>query len=112
MLAFPTETVEVLTPRTASTDSMGEPVVEWSAEQVPGVLFDPNPDVDRNLAADRPAGVSATAALYFPDDYAEPLRGRRIARRGVVYSVVGDPQPYCGAPGRWNRRVEAAMCDG
>ena len=95
-------------------DSYGVPSVEWRAQSVvENVLVAPSgtADLEPGMHAD---GDSVTLTLHFPKTYTGSLRSCRVAVRGVMYDVVGDPQPYIdqNVPGAWNRPVTVRLVEG
>ena len=95
-------------------DSYGVPTVEWRAQRViENVLVSPAGTADLEPGM-RPDGDSVTLTLHFPKTFTGSLRSARLAVRGVMYAVIGDPQPYTDAnvPGAWNRPVTVRLVEG
>lgn len=108
------EAVSLFVPVKGSEDSYGVPSVEWQEQRViENVLVAPSGTTD--LEPDmRPDGDSVTLTLHFPKTFTGSLRSARLAVRGAMYAVVGDPQPYTdeNVPGSWNRPVTARLVEG
>lgn len=108
------ERVTLFVPVKGSKDSYGVPSIEWRANSViENVLVDPKVTVDLEPGM-RPDGDSATLILHFPKAFTGSLRSARLAVRGAMYAVVGDPQPYTdeNVPGAWNRPVMVRLVEG
>ena len=108
------ERVTLFVPVKGSEDSYGVPSVEWRAQRVfENVLVAPagTADLEPGMRAD---GDSVSLTLHFPKTYTGSLRSCRLAVRGVMYEVVGDPQPYTdqNVPGAWNRPVTVRLVEG
>lgn len=119
------ETVAVLTRRKTGTDEMGEPVYEWSAEQVENVLVRPLSGSD---LADplRPDGIRVSYSLAFPKSWTAGkapgfLAHRRIAlvARGMdgndadaAFRVSGSPDRTAPCPTAWDTIAEVGRTDG
>lgn len=106
------EAVTVRTP-SVSYDEHMEEVVTWEEEDVENVLVTPGATSD---VADgtRPGGTRTAFTLGFPKTFTAPLRGCRVAVRGIECAVVGDPQPLAAGnvPGAWNYTAEVERVDG
>lgn len=97
-----------------SEDSYGVPSVEWRAQSaIENVLVAPSGTSDLESGM-HPDGDAVTLTLHFPKSYTGSLRSGRLAVRGVMYEVVGDPQPYTdqNVPGAWNRPVTVRLVEG
>lgn len=97
----------------AAYDDLGEPVDgEPERTEVADVLV--TPGATSNMDASRPNGVVVEFTLGFPKTFQEPLRGCSVEVRGVLYEVVGDPQPLTpeNVPGPYNYTVEVTRADG
>ncbi len=105
--------VTILRPVEMGTDSMNEPIVELREEAKP-VRVITSPGSSAELDATRPDGVRVSWTLHFPKTYTNSLRACRVKLFGIVYRVIGDPQPYMpeNTPGMWNRPVEVEAVDG
>lgn len=112
MQLLATEEVTVMRPVEDGRDPLGAPVAAWSRERVAGVL--PQPGGTSDLGEDRPQGASSAVTFHWPRGYGRPLKGCRVAWRGALWRVVGDPAPYLGAnvPGPFDMEVEAVRVDG
>lgn len=108
------ERVNLFIPLQGSADSYGVPSIEWREHGViENVLVAPSGTADLEPGM-RPDGDSVTLTLHFPKTYTGSLRSARLAVRGVMYEVVGDPQPYTdqNVPGEWNRPVQVRLVEG
>ena len=108
------EKVTVYKPVEGAADSYGVPRTDWQFKgTVENVLVAPAGTADLEPGM-HPDGDSTLLALHFPKAFAESLRGMRIAVRGAMYAVVGDPQPYTdeNVPGSWNRPVTVRRVEG
>lgn len=97
-----------------SEDSYGVPSIEYRAQRtIENVLVAPSGTADLEPGM-RPDGDSVTLTLHFPKTYTGSLRSARVAVRGVMYEVVGDPQPYTdqNIPGPWNRPATVRLVEG
>jgi hypothetical protein len=119
------ETVAVLTRRKTGEDEMGEPVYEWSAEQVENVLVRPLSGSD---LADplRPDGIRVSYSLAFPKAWTAGkapgfLAHRRVAlvARGMdgndadaALRVSGSPDRTVPCPTAWDTTAEVGRTDG
>lgn len=114
------ERVAVLTRREAGEDAMGEPVWEWSHEEVPNCLVRP---LTPSEAADAkgPDGTEPRYAVAFPKAYAGELAHRRVALvdRGMdpedaegAYRVVGSPDRTRPCPTAWDVVATVGRADG
>lgn len=119
------ETVAVLTRTKASTDEMGEPVYEWTAETVDNVLVRPLSGSDL-VDSLRPDGIQVSYSLAFPKAWtAGKLPGflahRRVAlvARGMdakdadsALRVSGSPDRTVPCPTAWDTVAEVGRNDG
>lgn len=108
------ERVTLFIPVQGSADAYGVPTVEWREHSViENVLVAPSGTADLEPGM-HPDGDSVTLTLHFPKTYTGSLRSARLAVRGVMYQVVGDPQPYTdqNVPGEWNRPVTVRLVEG
>lgn len=108
------ERVTLFVPVKGSEDSYGVPSVEWRAQRViENVLVAPAGTADLEPVM-HPDGDSVTLTLHFPKTYTGSLQSARLAVRGVMYQVIGDPQPYTdqNVPGAWNRPVQVRLVEG
>lgn len=108
------EVANLFIPVQGSADSYGVPSIEWREHGViENVLVAPSGTADLEPGM-RPDGDSVTLTLHFPKTYTGSLRSARLAVRGVMYEVVGDPQPYIdqNVPGAWNRQVTVRLVEG
>nr|DAZ03433.1 MAG TPA: head closure knob [Caudoviricetes sp.] len=108
------EQVTLFAPLKGPDDSYGVPSVEYSAQRViENVLVAPSGTADLEPGM-RPDGDSVTLILHFPKTFTGSLRATRLAVRGTMYAVVGDPQPYTdeNVPGAWNRPVTVRLVEG
>lgn len=108
------ERVSLFIPVQGFADSYGVPTVDWRDHSViENVLVAPSGTADLEPGM-RPDGDSVTLTLHFPKTYTGSLRSARLAVRGVMYEVVGDPQPYTdqNVPGAWNRPVTVRLVEG
>lgn len=108
------ERVTLFVPVKGSEDSYGVPSIEYRAQRViENVLVAPSGTADLE-AGMRPDGDSVTLTLHFPKTYTGSLRSARVAVHGVMYEVVGDPQPYTdqNIPGPWNRPATVRLVQG
>lgn len=108
------ERVTLFAPVKGSEDSYGVPSVEWRAQRaIENVLVAPSgtADLEPGMRAD---GDSVSLTLHFPKTFTGSLRSARLAVRGVMYAVIGDPQPYTdeNVPGAWNRPVMVRLVEG
>lgn len=97
-----------------SEDSYGVPSIEYRAQRtIENVLVAPSGTADLEPGM-RPDGDSVTLTLHFPKTYTGSLRSARVDVRGVMYEVVGDPQPYTdqNIPGPWNRPATVRLVEG
>lgn len=97
-----------------SEDSYGVPSIEYRAQRtIENVLVAPSgtADLEPGMRAD---GDSVSLTLHFPKTFTGSLRSARLAVRGVMYAVIGDPQPYTdqNVPGAWNRPVMVRLVEG
>lgn len=103
------ETVTVLRRTEAGTDAMGEPVWEWSPEEVGGVSVRPLEARDPG-GRQRPDGYVQSYSLAFPKSYAGSLAHCRVILSGrggdEEYDVVGDVGKTVPSPLEWDRIVE------
>lgn len=106
------EAVTVLTP-SVTYGAGNEPMTEWSRTDVQNVLIAPASTSDASDSV-QPFGTKAALRFGFPKTFNAPLRGCRIAARGAVWSVIGDPQPNSpeNCPTRWNYTADAERFDG
>lgn len=108
------ERVTVFAQVKGSEDSYGVPSVEYRAQRaIENVLVAPSGTADLEPGM-HPDGDAVTLTLHFPKAFTGSLRSARLAVRGVMYEVVGDPQPYTDAnvPGAWNRTVQVRLIEG
>nr|DAK91787.1 MAG TPA: head closure knob [Caudoviricetes sp.] len=108
------ERVTVFAQVKGSEDSYGVPSVEYRAQRaIENVLVAPSGTADLEPGM-HPDGDAVTLTLHFPKAFTGSLRSARLAVRGVMYEVVGDPQPYTDAnvPGAWNRPVQVRLIEG
>lgn len=108
------ERVNLFIPVQGSADSYGVPSIEWREHGViENVLVAPSGTADLEPGM-HPDGDAVTLTLHFPKAFTGSLRSARLAVRGVMYEVVGDPQPYTDAnvPGAWNRPVQVRLIEG
>lgn len=108
------ERVDLFIPVQGSADSYGVPSIEWREHGViENVLVAPSGTADLEPGM-HPDGDAVTLTLHFPKAFTGSLRSARLAVRGVMYEVVGDPQPYTDAnvPGAWNRPVQVRLIEG
>lgn len=108
------ERVTLFVPVKGSEDSYGVPSIEYRAQRtIENVLVAPSGTADLEPGM-RPDGDSVTLTLHFPKTYTGSLRSARVAVRGVMYEVVGDPQPYTdqNIPGPWNRPATVRLVEG
>ena len=108
------ERVTIFAQVKGSEDSYGVPSVEYRAQRaIENVLVAPSgtTDLEPGMRAD---GDSVTLTLHFPKTFTGSLRSARLTVRGVMYEVVGDPQPYTdqNVPGAWNRPVTVRLVEG
>lgn len=111
MPSFPAETVTVLRPSVTYDERM-DPVTEWAAEEVGGMLFDAptTEDVDEAMRA---FGVRVAYRMHVPSAYHASLRGCLVRRAdGSVWQVAGDPQPLPWSPQPWDRAAMLGWTDG
>lgn len=108
------ERVTLFVPVRGPDDSYGVPSVEWRAQSaIENVLVAPSGTVDLEPGM-HPDGDSVMLTLHFPKTFTGSLRSARVAVRGVMYEVVGDPQPYTdqNIPGPWNRPATVRLVEG
>lgn len=108
------ERVTLFVPVKGSEDSYGVPSVEWRAQRaIENVLVAPAGTADLEPGM-HPDGDAVTLTLHFPKTYTGSLQSARLAVRGVMYQVIGDPQPYTdqNIPGPWNRPVTVRLVEG
>nr|DAY22981.1 MAG TPA: head closure knob [Caudoviricetes sp.] len=108
------ERVTLFVPMKGAEDSYGVQRVDWRAQSaIENVLVAPAGTADLEPGM-RPEGDSVSLTLHFPKTYTGSLRSCRLAVRGVMYEVVGDPQPYTdqNVPGAWNRPVTVRLVEG
>lgn len=119
------EMVAVLTRTKTGEDEMGEPVYEWSAEQVENVLVRPlsGSDLADSL---RPDGIRVSYSLAFPKAWTAGkapgfLTHRRVAlvARGMderdadaALRVSGSPDRTAPCPTAWDTTAEVGRTDG
>ena len=108
------EKVTVYKPVEGAADAYGVPRTDWQFKgTVENILVAPGNTADLEPGM-HPDGDSVTLTLHFPKTYTGSLRSCRVAVRGVMYAVVGDPQPYTdeNVPGSWNRPVTVRLVEG
>lgn len=108
------ERVTLFVPMKGAEDSYGVQRVDWRAQSaIENVLVSPagTADLEPGMRAD---GDSVSLTLHFPKTFTGSLRSARLAVRGVMYAVIGDPQPYTdqNVPGAWNRPVMVRLVEG
>ena len=109
---FASEAVTVLRPVESGEDAMRNKTFEWRREEVGGVLV--APATASSAQVDRIDETRRRITLHFPKGYAADLRGCRVEVRGLLWSVVGSPQPYAegNVPGPWSMPVDVEAVDG
>lgn len=108
------ERVSLFIPGIGPEDVYRVPSIEWRDQTViENVLIAPSGTADLEPGM-HPDGDSVTLTLHFPKTFTGSLRSCRVAVRGVMYQVVGDPQPYTdqNVPGAWNRPVTVRLVEG
>lgn len=108
------EQVVLLTPTIAYDENKDE-IETWTETPINNVLFG-RPSTTQIDEVMRLYSVEISYALGIPKTFEDSLRGclvRRL-RDGLVYRVLGDPQPLpienCPTP--WNREAAAVIVDG
>lgn len=108
------EQVVLLTPTIAYDENKDE-IETWTETPINNVLFG-RPSTTQIDEVMRLYSVEISYALGIPKTFKGSLRGclvRRL-RDGLVYRVLGDPQPLpienCPTP--WNREAAAVIVDG
>ena len=110
-MSFRTEQVIVKNRTCTGTNAIGEAVWETIEQLVDGVLIAPGAGQDMTGTI-RPDGTRVTYTLYFPKTFTGDLRGATIRVRGMDLAVIGEPDRYLGAPGRWNMVVQVGVVHG
>ncbi|MCD8211913.1 MAG: hypothetical protein LUC17_02680 [Oscillospiraceae bacterium] len=109
------ETATLYRKVSTGTDEMGEPIVEWAAEELDNVLFSQAYE-NENYIIDgtRPDGTIDTATLHVPKTFTDSLKNCEIEVQGARWTVIGDGKGYMpeNTPGPWNRPIKLRRVDG
>lgn len=111
------EVVSVWRKTQTGTDAMGEPIYEWTSEDVANCLIRPLSGEDISEAA-RPDGVRASYSVAFPKTYLDrdSLRGCKVSFRDLgedeALDVVGEPDITRPCPTAWDVIAQVGRADG
>lgn len=110
-VSFITETVIVQQRTPSGVNEIGETIWVDERQDVAGVLVAPGNGVDVSDTI-RPDGSRVTYTLYFPKTFTGTLRGAKVVVRGIELDVIGEPDRYVGAPGKWDMVVQVGVVHG